>query len=339
VATPTRTPLTAAARRVTSTAADGARWWRRARVILNENAGSKGGIPTNLASEARVREVLAGRGLGDAIVVSRTPDEARELTRAAVRDGFDLVVAAGGDGTIGLVAEELLGTETALGILPLGSVMNIPRMLGVPRDLEAAAAVLVAGSARTIDVGLAKGRFFYEAGSVGMNAAMFREAQGFDRGDYSSVVRTVWVAIRYRPARMRIELDEGVVQTRALMVTVANGPYTGIGMTVAPDARMDDGKFDVRVFQNFSKAELLRHLLSIAFGRRAYSPHVSTYRSSRVRIESSSPLPCRADSHDLGTTPVEFVIRPRALRVVVPPGGPPAGAAAQGTVRKASGAP
>ncbi|MDQ6771773.1 MAG: diacylglycerol kinase family lipid kinase, partial [Candidatus Dormibacteraeota bacterium] len=276
-------------------------------MILNEDAGSKGGIPTNLSSTEPVRDALARRGLGDALVLSRTPDEARELTRAAVRDGYDLVVAAGGDGTIGLVAGELLGTETALGILPLGSVMNIPRMLGLPREVEAAADVLLEGSIRPIDVGLAKGRIFYEAGSVGMNAAMFREAQRFDRGDYLSVIRAVWVAIRYRPARMRIELDDGLVETRALMVMVANGPYTGVGMTVAPEARLDDGKFDVRVFRHFSKAELLRHLFSIAFGRRAYSPHIETHRSARVRIDSASPLPCRADSHDLGTTPVEFV--------------------------------
>jgi diacylglycerol kinase (ATP) len=117
---------------------------------------------------------------------------------------------------------------------------------------------------------------------------------------------------------MSIELDDETVRTRALMVTASNGPYTGLGMTVAPDARLDDGAFDVRVFRGFSKPELLRHLVSIAFGRRKYSPHVSTYRSARVRIESARPLPSRADSHDMGTTPIEFTVKPRALRVVVP---------------------
>lgn len=292
--------------------------WRRARVIWNPGSGVKGGIPTNLVGEDRLREVLARQGLAETLVASKSEEHVRRLARKAVRDGCDLVVAAGGDGTIGTVAEQLLGSASALGILPLGSIMNIPRMLGLPRDVDAAAAVLVDGVVQAVDVGRAREQTFYEAGSVGMHAAMFRFAQEFDRGDYAAILRTIWVAIRYRPARMTIELDDETVRTRALMVTVSNGPYTGIGMTVAPDARLDDGAFDVRVFRGFSKPELLRHLVSIAFGRRAYSPHVSTYRSARVRIASASALPSRADSHDMGTTPIEFTMMARALRVVVP---------------------
>ena len=93
----------------------------------------------------------------------------------------------------------------------------------------------------------------------------------------------------------------------------------GVGMTVAPDARLDDGRFDVTVFRHFSKFELLRHLASITFGRRKYSPHVTTYRSAKVRITSRHPLPARADSHDLGTTPLECVSHHAALRVIVGP--------------------
>jgi diacylglycerol kinase family enzyme len=216
------------------------------------------------------------------------------------------------------VATELLNSGTALGVLPGGSIMNIPRMLSIPRDLSAAAAVLVCGVVRRIDVGEVRGRPFFEAGSVGMNAAMFREAQRFEKGDRASIPRTIWAAIRYRPARMEIALDDRVVRSRALVVTVANGPYTGAGMTVAPDARVDDGRFDVTVFEHFSKWELIRHLASIAFGRRRYVPQVSTYRSTFARISSVSPLPARADSRDLGTTPVEFKVLPAALPVIVP---------------------
>jgi diacylglycerol kinase (ATP) len=170
-----------------------------------------------------------------------------------------------------------------------------------------------------IDVGEAGDRPFYEAASVGMNAAIFREANRFDDGDWLSIAKTIWVALRYRPARMALELDDGrTVRTRALMIVVANGPYTGAGMTVATDAQLDDGVFDVRVFRGFSKWELIRHLAAIAFGRYHYAPHVSTYRSARVRVTSRHPLPARADGTDLGVTPVEFRVRPAALRVVVP---------------------
>ncbi len=293
--------------------------WRRARIIWNSGAGSKAGVPTNSVSEEQLRGLLARAGVGDELRASDDADDAATLAAEAVREGYELVVAAGGDGTIGTIANELLDSQTALGILPLGSVMNVARSVGLPRELEAAADVLRTGVVRPIDVGEVGGRPFYEAGSVGLNAAVFAEAQRVDEGSWASVARTVWVALRYRPARMVIQLDDREVRTRALMVSVANGPYTGLGFTVAPQASMDDGRFDVVVFRRFSKLQLLRHAVSIAFGRRRYTPEVEVHRSGRVRIESAHPLPSRADSHDLGSTPVEFTVRPRALRVVVPP--------------------
>jgi diacylglycerol kinase family enzyme len=119
---------------------------------------------------------------------------------------------------------------------------------------------------------------------------------------------------------MEIVLDDAnPVSTRGLMAVIANGPYAGAGMTLAPDARLDDGLLDVRVFRHFSKFELLRHMASIMFGRRAYVPHVSTYREAQVRISGRRPLPVRADSVDLGVTPMECRVLPRALKVVVGP--------------------
>ncbi len=286
-------------------------------VIWNDKAGTKAGVPTSSITEEELRALMRSNLLGDRLVRTETPDAAQEAARAAVAEGCHIVVAAGGDGTVGAVAEVLLGTDTALAILPLGSVMNIARSLDLPRDVKEAAAIIAEGEIRTIDVGITRAGPFYEVGSVGMNAAMFREAQRFDDGDPWSILRTVWVALRYRPARMQLQLDDRVVRTRALMVTAANGPFTGLGMSVAPQARLDDGLFDVRVFRGFSKWELIRHLGSIAFGRRQYDPHVSTYRSRRVEVTSRHPLPCRADSHELGTTPVTFEVRPGALRVVV----------------------
>jgi YegS/Rv2252/BmrU family lipid kinase len=291
---------------------------RRIRVLFNPHAGSKGPIPINHASEDDVRTAMAHYALGDELIVTPSEEEAIAATREAVAQGYDIVVAAGGDGTLDAVAGQLLNQRTALGILPLGSIMNVARMLGIPRDLDSAAAIIAAGHVRAIDVGEAKGKLFYEGGSVGLKAAVFREAQKMDAGYYRSLLAALWTLVRYRPPRMILYLDDRVLTTRALTVSVANGPYAGLGFTVSPDALLDDGLFDVVVFSRFSRGELVRHFAAIAFGRRRYTARTTTYRSSWVRVEGVHPLPCRADGHDLGTTPVDYVVRRSALRVVVP---------------------
>jgi diacylglycerol kinase (ATP) len=264
--------------------------------------------------------VLNEAGVNARVIPTDSEEDARAAVSREVDAGARLIVAAGGDETAGEVGVQLLGTDVALGIMPLGSVMNIARMLSVPRDLPGAAAALAAGREAVIDVGEANGRIFFETATVGLNAAVFAAAQRFEDGDWGSPLKAIAQAFRYHPARMELILDgEERVRTHALMVTVSNSPYTGLALTVAPDARLNDGKFDVRVFRHFSKLGLLQHLASIAFGRRSYVPHVSTYRSAQVRVLGRRPLPCRADSHDLGTTPLVCSVKPRSLRVIVGP--------------------
>ena len=289
-------------------------------VIWNATAGQKRRGPLAPTGPDELSRVLSQAGVEARIFPTKSEDEAKETVKRAVAEGHKLIVAAGGDGTADLVANEILGTDVALGILPLGSVMNIARMLGVPRDLAAAAAVIASGREATIDVGEANGEVFFEDASVGIQAAVFRHADEWARGDLGSIFRAIQAAFRYRPRRFELVLDgEKKLLTRALMVTISNAPYAGVGMTVAPDARLNDGKFDVVVWEHFSKAELFRHLAAISFGRRSYSPHTSTYRSEYVLVTGSRALPARADANDLGTTPVECRIRPLCLRVVVGP--------------------
>jgi diacylglycerol kinase (ATP) len=124
---------------------------------------------------------------------------------------------------------------------------------------------------------------------------------------------------------VRIELDgDRTIETKALLVAVANGPFMGPGLPIAPEALLDDGLFDVRVFLHQTKAELASDLTRIASGHQPDERHTLTERASRVHIICPRPLPARADAVDLGATPVVFEIRPRALTVVAPdPSGSP----------------
>lgn len=292
----------------------------RIRVLINPHSGAKGGLPTNRAAADDVRAALEAAGIAADVMVTESEDEAVAATRDAIEQGYDVVAAAGGDGTVGTVACELLHSQTALGVLPLGSVMNIARMLDIPRDLAAAVHLLTQGEVRTIDIGEANGQIFFEGGSVGLHAAVFREAQGMDaaQGRVRSLLAALRELVRYRPPRMILHLDDTVFTTRALAVSVANGPYAGLGFTVSPEASIEDGLLNVVVYSRFSRMELIRHFGSIAFGRRQYTAKTRTFTSRRVRIEGVHPLPCRADSHDLGETPVEYVVKPQALRVIAP---------------------
>jgi diacylglycerol kinase (ATP) len=289
------------------------------RVILNPNAGQKPGFFGNEAAENEIRDLLNRHHLVAEIITTDSEDDARDRVRDSVKCGHRVVIAAGGDGTIGLVARELIGSATALGILPLGSVMNICRMLGIPRDLDAAAAIIAAGHVRDIDVGRANDQLFFECGSVGMIAPVFREVQRMEDTWLRGALSAFWTALRYRPGRMIIHYDDRVMTTRSLLVTVANGPYTGMGLTVAPEARPDDGMFDLQVFRRFGRLGLIFYLFSVAFGRKRLTPRIRTYRASNVVIESRHPLPCRADGNDLGFTPVSFSVVPGALKVIAPP--------------------
>jgi diacylglycerol kinase (ATP) len=286
-------------------------------VVYNPSAGTRPRLPAESIDEPGVRELLARHGIEADVAVTESEAEGRVAARDAVGAGYRAVVAAGGDGTFDLVAGELIGSEVPVGILPLGRAMNVARSLSIPRELEQAAAILAAGHERQIDVGVAGGRTFYEIASIGLSAEILGLAHAFDKGHGGSLLELIRVLVRFRRARVRLRLDNRTLETRGLLLVIANGPYTGLGLTLAPDARLDDGELDVRIFRRFSRLELLRHFWAIAFGRRAYAPEVTERRAHRVVVETPG-LPCRADAFDLGMTPIEIAVRPHALRVIAP---------------------
>jgi diacylglycerol kinase (ATP) len=298
-------------------------------VVWNPAAGRKVGLPTNVdLDEAGVRALFAGAGLEIELCPTTSAEAAADVVRrAAADDARRPIVAAGGDGTLHAVARTLLEASGGdpegvppLAILPLGSVMNVARSLGIPRELDAAVGVIAAGEVRAMDVGDVDGWGpFFEGVAVGLHAELFAEGAAFDAGDAIAPLRAIRTALRYQPSRLTLALDEGrTVRTRALVTSISNGPFAGLGFTVAPGARLDDGLLDVRVFERFSRWELVRHFWSIAAGRRRYEPRVRTFRSATVGLRSASPLRVRADGEEVGLTPVDLRVRPRALRVIVP---------------------
>jgi len=297
----------------------------RACLIVNPNAGRKIGMTTNAFGVDDARDLLARHDIEAEVWCTERPGHATELARKAARERYELVIAAGGDGTVEEVAEGLVGTTVELGVLPLGSVMNIARMLGIPRDLDAAAEVIKDRRVAWIDVGRAttsaRSSYFIEAAGIGIDAGLFAYFNQLDRGNWRSLKPLLTFMWRYRPRRLTLRIDGQPYRFRAMMVTIANGPYVGAALAVAPDARLDDHRFDIEVFTRFGKLELLRHLLSIAWGRRNYNPKVQHFQAQTVEVIPDVPMMVHADSAPLATTPARFDVLPSALAVIV--GGEP----------------
>jgi diacylglycerol kinase (ATP) len=209
-------------------------------------------------------------------------------------------------------------------------------MMHVPFDLGEAAKLLHLGEIRNVDVGLCNGEYFLETAGIGLDAAIFPILNKVDKGDYGRLIDAVRTLFRFRPRSVTLVLDNRAIRARALVVLVANGPYWGYSVPLAPDAKVDDGKFDVVVFRNFSKTDFMRHILAAMLGRgtenngtenhrlnkRTYHPKLQTYQARRVRVLTSRhrPWPVHADAQPRGYTPADIEIVPGALRVITGPG-------------------
>jgi diacylglycerol kinase (ATP) len=294
------------------------------RLIVNPHAGHKLGMPTNASTLERVETALTEAGLRFDLQLTESPRHATRLARDAVRDGCKLVIAAGGDGTVAETGEALVHTDTALGIMPLGSIMNMARALCIPRDLRNAAMAIAEGQTLAMDVGRVENHYFLEAGGVGLAAGLFGYFNRLDSGTRhpQGVLLAMLRFVRHlRHPRLVIVADGRHFHVRAPQVTVSNGPYVGAAYVLAPEAKLDDGLLDVVIFRGMSVFRVLVHMALVAGGRRLPPPPgVQLVRARSVDIavrRRRRPLPVHADGDVVGATPAHFEVLPAALRVVV----------------------
>src|SRR5581483_10831236 len=245
-------------------------------------------------------------GFDITIGLKTSGDVARRFVRQAREQHSELVIVAAGDGTIEDVVGELVDTDTALGILPIGTMNNLARCLGVPLDLEAACALLCMGTTRHIDVGRVKtpakpkGVCFLETAGVGLSALAAPIGQDAEKGRWGLLLQSLGKALSFTGTQIALTYDDGaVIESDTQVVTVSNAPMFGKHMLIAPDAKLDDGLLDLALYNGMGKIELEQHFMAIADGQRASDPQVVFRQAQRVRIATAKPLEANADMHIL----------------------------------------
>jgi diacylglycerol kinase (ATP) len=295
---------------------------RRASVIFNPR--SKGASDGTFLPQ-QIADCLRSHGIEAEITLKTSGKVARKAAKAAVKQGIEMVIVAAGDGTIEDVIEPLVGTKTAIGIIPIGTMNNLARSLGVPLDLDDACALLGMGLTRHIDVGRIittdkpQGVYFLEMAGVGLSALAAPLGQAAEKGHWATLVSTLGQVLASKNATLAITYDDDAeFQTQTHVVTVSNTPLCAKNMLIGPDAKLDDGLLDVAIYADMSKIDLERHFLAIANGSRVDDPRITFRQVRRIRVRTSEPLAANADMHVLEPQPTwEIEVVSGALSAIV----------------------
>ncbi len=292
-------------------------------VLLNPHAGR--GLAAVTAS--RLALILRERGLPVAVPAPGSVPAMRASAAEAVQRGDAGVVVIGGDGMCHLAIQELAGSPTALGIIPVGTGNDFAGALGLPSDVDTAATAIAdaleTGQHRTVDLGRSGQRWWASVLCAGFDSAVndranrMRWPHGPRRYDLALIAELA----RLRAVPMELELDSQTVSLEATLVAVGNTSSYGGGIPVCPQADPQDGMLDITVVGPISRRRLVRVTPTLRRGEHLSDPAVSTYRARTITLHCNvkPPVTAYADGEPIQALPVTATCEPGALRVLQSP--------------------
>ncbi len=254
------------------------------------------------------------------IYLTRKPEDAIEAASAAAADGYEIIVAVGGDGTVNEVLNGIAGTDTILAALHGGKGNDFATAVNMPRNTEEACQALLRAEVKFIDLGKVMDRYFINSVGVGFDAAValrvnkgVRLLSGVSAYTYA-FFRTLSA---YEPVEMEIDLGNGPVKGRPLLVAVGIGQAYGGGMKILPDAVQDDGLFDICIMETMSRLSLVYHFPKVFNGTLKNIEQAGMHRASEVKLTLSEPRPLHLEGEVLFGDDLHFTLEPRGMKVLI----------------------
>lgn len=258
------------------------------------------------------------------------------LSYEALRNGYEMVVAVGGDGTINEVANgffedgKALYEKAVLGILPAGTGGDYSRCLKFPHSLEDQLQTLAGTTTRKVDIGhvsyrsldgLPMDRYFVNVAGAGLPGELVDEVSKMPRtygGKVAYLLGLAKALIHHKNEEVTLSIDDSdPIHKRSLCAVVANGEYFGSGMHIAPSAVIDDGWLDLVLVGDASIPDLLLNLPKLYRGHIRKHPKVEVYRAQKIKISATAPVLLDLDGEQQGSLPATYTILPKALRLKI----------------------
>jgi len=291
------------------------------KVIINTHSGLSD------KNEARrlLTEIFEAGGLDFEVSLARSGTEVARLAKQAVREKWMVIVAGGGDGTVNIVASQVIGTDKILGVLPLGTFNHFARDLKIPADLELAAQAFVSGRTIEVDVGEVNGRIFLNNSSLGLYPTIVREREKKQRLGAGKWPAFVWAAVaalrRYPFLDVRLSADGKEFRRRTPFVFIGNNEYQMERLNIGVRECLDKGQLSLYITNRTGRWGLVRLALRALLGRLREDKDFLALCTKEVGIQTRHKhLRVAFDGEvDVMPPPLHYRSRPGALRVIVPP--------------------
>lgn len=293
-------------------------------IIINAASGAN--------DKESVRDQLAGifrsRGLDARISLARHGSELTELVRRALHEDCRPIVAGGGDGTISAVASMLVGTNSTLGVLPLGTLNHFAKDMRIPLELEDAARVCIEGRAVNVDVGEVNGRVFLNNSSLGLYPSIVQRREKLQHrlggGRGGKWPAFFWAAMavlrRYPFLAVRLHADDRELVRRTPFIFVGNNEYEMESFNIGGRSCLDKGQLSLYTSRRTGRFGLLRFAIRALFGSLRHDKDFDALCTKEIIVETRRRhLRVATDGEvTLMNTPLHYRVRPGALRVLVP---------------------
>lgn len=272
------------------------------------------------AVRAAIDSVIDSRLYTHELLYTKRPKHGIDLAREAAANGAFAVVAIGGDGSVNDVVNGLMGSDTALGIVPKGSGNGMARTMDIPLKIEASLAVINKGNACPVDIAFVNGRPFISNAGVGFDALISKK---FNRSKRRGLMAYSWLITKYlwlyKEWDWKITIDGKKIKAKAFLINVANGQQFGYNFKIAPEASYTDGLLDLIIIREFPKLLGAPLVFRAMNGTLTQSPYVDHYRGKEITI-SHPDLKLMQTDGDAHACPnrIVFNIEPGALRVLMP---------------------
>lgn len=286
------------------------------KALLIVNPNSRQGVEAQLQEGLeRLREA----GIEVEHLVSGSPAESRAAVEARSQE-IDLVIIAGGDGTISSMAETLLNCRLALAVLPLGTANDLARSLGVAGNLDDAFTAIIANHRQRIDLGCLDGHYFFNVANIGLGVKVTEELTDKVKKQWGvlSYLKALFAALaRSNQFRLKLTVDGRTHRMRSMHLAVGNGRYYGGGNIISEDAYINDGMLSVYSLgpQKFWKLLLLAPLLRD--GRQRHDRRIFTATAHEIEVSTSHRMAIHADGEPVSHTPARFEVHPAALEAII----------------------